>query len=61
MFSAIKTARELGFTNLSVDLMLGLPNQTVQDFEQSLQTALQLGIEHISAYMLKVEKQTVFF
>ncbi|GAF15341.1 radical SAM family enzyme [Bacillus sp. JCM 19046] len=61
VFSAIKTARDLGFTNLSVDLMLGLPNQTVQDFEQSLQTALQLDIEHISAYMLKVEKQTVFF
>lgn len=61
VFNAIKTAREIGFNNLSIDLMLGLPNQTVSDFEQSLEQALHLEIEHISAYMLKVEKQTVFF
>lgn len=58
---AIKKARDAGFTNLSVDLMLGLPNQSVADFEQSLDEALRLGVEHISAYMLKVEKQTVFY
>ncbi|AIC94043.1 radical SAM family heme chaperone HemW [Shouchella lehensis] len=58
---AIQKARESGFTNLSVDLMLGLPNQSVADFKESLEKALELDVEHISAYMLKVEKQTVFY
>ncbi len=58
---AIQKARKSGFTNLSVDLMLGLPNQSVADFKESLEKALNLGVEHISAYMLKVEKQTVFY
>lgn len=46
---AIQKARKSGFTNLSVDLMLGLPNQSVADFKESLEKALNLGVEHISA------------
>lgn len=58
---AVRKARSLGFTNLSIDLMLGLPNQSVADFERSVDRALSLDVEHISAYALKIEKQTVFY
>lgn len=58
---AVETARSVGFTNVSLDLMLGLPNQTEADFSDSLEQALALGVEHISAYALKVEPKTIFF
>ena len=55
-----KLAREVGFKNISLDLMFGLPNQTLQDVENTLNKFMELNPEHISAYSLKVEENTVF-
>lgn len=57
---AIQSARSAGFSNLSLDLIFGLPGQTVADWESALQTAFGFSPEHISAYQLSVEKDTVF-
>ena len=53
-------AREAGFANINVDLMYGLPGQTVVSWRQSLETVCALGPEHISAYSLIVEEGTPF-
>ena len=55
---ALTMARGHGITNLSVDLMAGLPGQTCDDYLQSITAAAQLGVQHISAYTLKVEAGT---
>jgi len=58
---AFKTARKLGFSNISLDLMLGLPHSTTASLNKSLDFLLTLGPEHISAYILKIEPNTVFY
>ena len=45
-------AREVGFKNISVDLMFGLPNQTLEDVNESLEYIIKLKPEHISCYSL---------
>ncbi len=57
---AFSLARECGFDNVSLDLMFGLPNQTLDDFQASLDFVTALSPEHISAYGLKIEKNTPF-
>lgn len=57
---AVLAAREAGFDNLSLDLMLGLPRQTLDSLRFSLQAAVALKPEHLSCYILKVEKNTAF-
>lgn len=59
--SAIEQARAAGFDNVSLDLMFGLPRQTISDFERTLDTALALEIPHLSIYGLIVEEGTPFF
>ena len=51
-------ARELGFKNINVDLMLGLPNQTIQEMQNSVEEVIGLEPEHISLYSLIVEEGT---
>lgn len=53
-----KLAQEVGFKNINVDLMLGLPNQRIKDLKQSIEKVLELGPEHISVYSLIVEEGT---
>ena len=53
-------ARECGFDNISIDLMFGLPNQSVEDFGKTVEYAVSLNPEHISAYGLKIEENTPF-
>ena len=55
---AIQMLHDAGFQNLSIDLIHGLPGQTVEDFEEDLDTALQMPITHLSAYTLMVENGT---
>lgn len=55
---AVAAARRAGFENLSVDLMYGLPNQTVSGWETTVKNVLDLEPEHISCYGLKVEEGT---
>lgn len=57
---AVKSARLAGFKNISLDLMLGLPNGTAEKLQQSISFAASLGVEHISSYILKVEDGTPF-
>ena len=54
-------AREVGFFNCNVDLMFGLPGQTVDGWENTVRTVLLLKPEHISAYSLIVEEGTPFY
>lgn len=51
-------ARKVGFRNINVDLMLGLPTQTLEEVEQSLEKVIQLKPEHISIYSLILEEGT---
>ena len=53
-----KMARKVGFKNINVDLMLGLPNQKISDLKESLEKVLELKPEHISVYSLIVEENT---
>ncbi|MEY2519453.1 MAG: hypothetical protein QOF24_1212 [Verrucomicrobiota bacterium] len=53
--------REAGFTNLSIDLMFGLPGQTLAQWETALAKTIALGPEHISTYCLTYEEDTEFF
>ncbi|HWQ51222.1 MAG TPA: radical SAM family heme chaperone HemW [Terriglobales bacterium] len=58
--NTLKDAKKAGFGNLSVDLMYGLPGQTAADFARSLDEAVGQGIQHLSAYGLKIEPNTPF-
>ncbi len=53
-----KMARKVGFKNINVDLMLGLPGQKISDLKESLEKVLELQPEHISVYSLIVEENT---
>ena len=55
----IKLIRELGFSNINVDLMFGLPDQTVADCISTLEEIVDLGVEHISYYSLILEEKTM--
>jgi oxygen-independent coproporphyrinogen-3 oxidase len=54
-------AREIGFNNINVDLMFGLPNQTLEDWKDSLREVAELDPDHISAYSLIIEEGTCFY
>ncbi len=58
--NTVNTAQKAGFDNISVDLMFAIPHQTVESFGKSLDTAIELGVQHISVYALSVEEKTVF-
>lgn len=60
VYRSIENARQVGFMNMSIDLMFGLPNQTVAAMNDSLDKALALGLPHYSIYGLKVEENTLF-
>lgn len=56
-----KLARECGFTNINVDLMSALPNQTLETYEDTLHKIIDLQPEHISSYSLIIEEGTQFW
>ena len=53
-----KKARKVGFNNINVDLMIGLPGQTMDDLKTSLEDIINLNPEHISVYSLILEDET---
>ncbi|MCF8275623.1 MAG: radical SAM family heme chaperone HemW [Flavobacteriales bacterium] len=55
----IKVAQQIGFDNISIDLIFGLPSQSVKDWNFNLATALSLNVQHISSYGLTIEAKTV--
>ncbi|HHU62705.1 MAG TPA: oxygen-independent coproporphyrinogen III oxidase [Clostridiales bacterium] len=54
------TARDIGFDNISVDLMFGLPGQGMDDWIQTIEKVIALGVDHVSCYSLKIEEGTDF-
>ncbi|BFH61397.1 radical SAM family heme chaperone HemW [Paenibacillus azoreducens] len=60
VYQSLENARKAGFDNMSIDLMFGLPNQTVEMLAESVDRALELNLPHYSIYSLKVEENTLF-
>lgn len=54
-------ARNLGFQNINLDLMFGLPGQTIGIWERTLEEAIKLKPEHLSIYSLQIEEGTQFY
>ncbi len=57
----IRSAINAGFNNISLDLMIALPNQTNESLRRSVDFCASRGAKHISAYILKIEEGTVFY
>jgi oxygen-independent coproporphyrinogen-3 oxidase len=57
----VAVLREGGFNNVSLDLIAGLPDQTLEDWESNLREALELRPEHLSLYLLEVKEGTQLF
>ena len=58
---AVHFARAAGFTSINIDFMFGLPNQTMQQWQDTLKQALDLQPDHLSLYSLIIEEGTPFF
>lgn len=59
--SAVKKLQENGYNNISIDLIYGIPGQTDDIWQKSIDTAINLKVQHISAYNLSFEKGTVMY
>jgi len=58
---AITVSQEVGFKNVSIDLMFGLPGSTLETWEKTLEEALSYDVSHISSYNLTVEERTALW
>lgn len=58
---AVYDAREAGFNNISLDLMYGLPGQSVESWKENLEQAVALHPQHLSLYQLTIEEDTDFY
>lgn len=61
IYNAVNLAQKVNFENISLDLIYGLPNQTINDFEYDLNQLIELDIQHISLYGLKIEEGCYFY
>ncbi len=57
----VQDAKNAGFDNISLDLMLGTPHQTLDSLDETFDFIEKMGVQHISAYMLGIEEGTRFF
>ena len=57
----VRTAQKCGINNISLDLIIGAPEQTKSTLKQSMDFCNDLGVQHISAYILKIEESTPFY
>ena len=58
---AYEAARKAGFDNINIDLMFGVPEQSLGDVMDSVKQVIELGPEHISLYGLQLEEDTIFY
>lgn len=58
---SFKMARNIGFNNINVDLMFGIPSQTISHWQETLKNITDLKPEHLSCYSLIVEEGTAFY
>jgi len=56
----VNKVREAGFENISLDLIYGIPGQTVDSVRESAKRVIDLGVEHLSTYSLSIEPETPF-
>ncbi len=61
IFDACRVVRAGGFSNVNLDLMYGFPAQTMSDLNKDLEEIVKLNCEHISLYLLSVEKNSLFY
>ena len=61
LVNKIKAVKKAGIENISIDLIYGIPGLSLENYMESLNEAIQLGIQHISAYSLIIEKNTFFY
>ena len=61
VYKSWELARKAGFNSVNLDLMFGLPGQSIDTLQRSIEELLKLGPEHVSAYSLKVEEGTPFY
>ncbi|MEG1427387.1 MAG: radical SAM family heme chaperone HemW [Oscillospiraceae bacterium] len=61
VFCAVQSAKAAGFTNISLDLMLGVPGASEKKLKASIDFCMDVGLTHLSCYLLKIEEQTPFF
>jgi len=61
IYACISEARDAKFDNVSLDLIYGLPDQTKEKLFENIDTAVKLGVDHISLYGLKIEEGTPFW
>ena len=59
--NSIEWAKNAGFNNINIDLIYGLPNQDLTKWENDLKIALELDVQHISLYGLKIDKGCYFY
>ncbi|PJA78065.1 MAG: coproporphyrinogen III oxidase, partial [Nitrospirae bacterium CG_4_9_14_3_um_filter_51_5] len=59
--SVVQIAKQAGFSNVNLDLIYGIPGQTLQSWEMTLTHALELNPSHLSCYALSLEKGTRFY
>ncbi len=57
---AVKRAQRGGINNISIDLMFGFKDLSIEEWTKTIDTALSLGVQHISAYQLSIEEGTIF-
>ncbi|MDT2829495.1 radical SAM family heme chaperone HemW [Vagococcus carniphilus] len=61
VYDTMKIFEAANFDNISIDLIFALPNQTMEDFEDTLNQALSLDLPHYSMYSLILENKTMFY
>jgi oxygen-independent coproporphyrinogen-3 oxidase len=59
--NSVAMAKTVGFDNINCDLMFSLPNQSCEDFLDSIKNVAAMGVQHISAYSLIIEENTPFY
>lgn len=59
--TSVERAKSVGFNNISLDLMMGIPNQTIESLEKSISFCADCEVTHISSYILKIEENTPFY
>ena len=57
--SAVRMAQRAGFDNISIDLIYGFPGMSIAEWKCNIQRALSLGVQHLSAYHLTIEENTL--
>lgn len=60
-YKSYHTLRELGYDNINVDLMFGLPNQSLFEWKKTIKEIIKLDVEHISTYGLIIEEGTPYY